>query len=231
MLWAQTLALPQLGSLTLWRRTGSIPFRKERCRLSYVSFQVVQVIRLVSSDLCTDNSLWYSDQSSWVTHRKKKHTHILLTALWKLNFSLSWKVGGAQLLRKNDQLSSKLHNKRNEKERKKKRERAKKKRERTMYQSIVSRGDWLWKSASIKVENICWKLPDREQSFGFCSQTWQNWPKLVSRFKMLRMLLNVVHSTVQKHTTRKSNGFYNYSTLITMIKDRSKFAKKKNKQQ
>ena len=198
MLWAQTLALPQLGSLTLWRRTGSIPFRKERCRLSYVCFQVVQVIRLVSSDLCTDNSLW----KFWPIHlsytpEKKTHTHILLTALWKLNFSLSWKVGGAQLLRKNDQLSSKLHNKRNEKERKKKeREQKKKERERAKYQSIVSRGDWLWKSASIKVENICWKLPDREQSFGFCSQTRQNWPKLVSRFKMLRMLLNVVHGPV-----------------------------------
>ena len=39
----------------------------------------------------------------------------------------------------------------------------------------VSRGDWLGKPANIKVENngavgLCWKLPDRAQSFAYC---WQ----------------------------------------------------------
>ena len=34
MLQPRTLTEPQLRSSTLWRRTGSIPFRKEQCRLS-----------------------------------------------------------------------------------------------------------------------------------------------------------------------------------------------------
>ena len=43
---------------------------------------------------------------------------------------------------------------------------------------------------------------------------------LVSKFKMIGMLLNVVHGQVQKktkkkkHITKESNGFPNYSTLI-----------------
>ena len=43
------------------------------------------------------------------------------------------------------------------------------------FYTIVSRGDWLGKSANIKVESngvvvLCWKLSDRAQSFVFCSQ-------------------------------------------------------------
>ena len=43
---------------------------------------------------------------------------------------------------------------------------------------------------------------------------------LVSKFKIIGMLLSVVHSQVQnseqKHTSKESNGFHNRSTLITM---------------
>ena len=42
------------------------------------------------------------------------------------------------------------------------------------YRIIVSTGDWLENPAKIKDENkccrLCWKLPDRAQSFVFCSQ-------------------------------------------------------------
>ena len=42
------------------------------------------------------------------------------------------------------------------------------------YRIIVCRGDWLGNPAKIKDENkccrLCWKLPDRAQSFVFCSQ-------------------------------------------------------------
>ena len=44
---------------------------------------------------------------------------------------------------------------------------------------------------------------------------------LVSKFKMIGMLLNVVHGQVQKskqkHITKESNGFHNHSTLVTML--------------
>ena len=47
-----------------------------------------------------------------------------------------------------------------------------------MVEFIVIRGDLLGKPANIKVENngavvFCWNLPDRAQSFGFCSQFGQ----------------------------------------------------------
>ena len=46
---------------------------------------------------------------------------------------------------------------------------------------------------------------------------------LVSEFKITGMLLNVVHSQVQKsqqkHITKESYGFHNYSTLIFGIND------------
>ena len=125
-----------LGQFRSVRNNADCPF------LNYSCFQVVQVIRLISRDLCTDSSLW---KSFWPiqleSHTEKKNS---LTPLCKLNFSLSWKVGGAQLLGKNDRLSSKLHKKRNEKEREKRG---------AMYQSIVSKGDWLGKPANIKFEN------------------------------------------------------------------------------
>ena len=45
---------------------------------------------------------------------------------------------------------------------------------------------------------------------------------LVSKFKMIGMLLNVVHGqfqkSYQKRITKESNGFPNHSTLITMVK-------------
>ena len=44
---------------------------------------------------------------------------------------------------------------------------------------------------------------------------------LVSKFKMMGMLLNVVHGQVrkseQKHIKKEYNGFHNHSTLITMV--------------
>ena len=44
---------------------------------------------------------------------------------------------------------------------------------------------------------------------------------LVSKFKMIGMLLNVVYSQVQnskqKQQTKGSNRFHNHSTLITMV--------------
>ena len=44
---------------------------------------------------------------------------------------------------------------------------------------------------------------------------------LVSNFKMIGMLLNVVHGQVQKswqkHTTKESKGFHNHSTLISIL--------------
>ena len=44
---------------------------------------------------------------------------------------------------------------------------------------------------------------------------------LVSKFKMIGMLLNLVygqvHQSYQKHITKESNGFHNYPILITMI--------------
>ena len=44
---------------------------------------------------------------------------------------------------------------------------------------------------------------------------------LVSKFKMIGMLLNFVHGQVQKsqqkHITKEFNGFHNHSTLITMF--------------
>ena len=46
---------------------------------------------------------------------------------------------------------------------------------------------------------------------------------LVSKFKMIGMLLNVVNGQVQKskqnHITKESNAFHNHSTLITMCRD------------
>ena len=43
---------------------------------------------------------------------------------------------------------------------------------------------------------------------------------LVSKFKIIGMLLNVVHNQVQKseqkHITKESNGFHNHSSL-TMV--------------
>ena len=45
---------------------------------------------------------------------------------------------------------------------------------------------------------------------------------LVTKFKMIGMLLNVVHRQVQKseqkHITKESNEFPNHTTLITMAK-------------
>ena len=42
---------------------------------------------------------------------------------------------------------------------------------------------------------------------------------------MIRLLLNVVHSQAQKankkNITKESNGFYNHSTLITMVQRNS----------
>ena len=44
---------------------------------------------------------------------------------------------------------------------------------------------------------------------------------LVSKFKMIGMLLNVVHCQVrkseQKHITKEYNGFHTHCTLITMM--------------
>ena len=42
---------------------------------------------------------------------------------------------------------------------------------------------------------------------------------LVSKFKMIGMLLNVVHSQIKKanKTNKESKGFHNHSTLITMV--------------
>jgi len=45
--------------------------------------------------------------------------------------------------------------------------------------------------------------------------------QLVSKFKMIKMLFNVVHRQVhknQEHITKESNGLHNHSTLITMVK-------------
>ena len=46
---------------------------------------------------------------------------------------------------------------------------------------------------------------------------------LVSKFKMIGMLLNVVNGQVEKskqnHITKESNAFHNHSTLITMCRD------------
>ena len=69
----------------------------------------------------------------------------------------------------------------------------------------MTRGDWKGKPANIKVENngaVCWNLPDRAQSFVFCSQIVTEqinamFP-LVGRLKMIGMLLNVAHGQVQK---------------------------------
>ena len=47
--------------------------------------------------------------------------------------------------------------------------------------------------------------------------------QLVSKFKMIKMLLNVVHREVhknQEHITKESNGLHNLSTLITMVKEK-----------
>ena len=47
--------------------------------------------------------------------------------------------------------------------------------------------------------------------------------QLVSKFKMIKMLLNVVHRQVhknQEHITKESNGLHNLSTLITMVKEK-----------
>ena len=47
--------------------------------------------------------------------------------------------------------------------------------------------------------------------------------QLVSKFKMIKMLLNVVHRQVhknQEHITKESNGLHNRSTLITMVKEK-----------
>ena len=49
-----------------------------------------------------------------------------------------------------------------------------------------------------------WKLPYRVQSLFFCSQIVNEWINtmflLVSKFKMIVMLLNAVHGQVQKVT-------------------------------
>ena len=51
---------------------------------------------------------------------------------------------------------------------------------------------------------FCWKLPDRAQSLVFCSQIVTEKINamflLVSKFKMIGMLLNVVHGQVHKKT-------------------------------
>ena len=50
--------------------------------------------------------------------------------------------------------------------------------------------------------SLCWKLPDHAQSFVFCSQIVTEYINamflLVSKFKMIGMLLNVVQNQVQK---------------------------------
>ena len=73
--------------------------------------------------------------------------------------------------------------------------------------------------------SLCWKLPDLTQSFVSCSQivTDRNNAMflLVSKFKMIGMLLNVVHvrfqKSQQKHITKESNGFYKHSSLIPVL--------------
>ena len=69
----------------------------------------------------------------------------------------------------------------------------------------MTRRDWKEKPANIKVENngaVCWKLPGSAQSFVFCSQIVTEQINamflLVSKLKMIGMLLNVVHAQVQK---------------------------------
>ena len=59
-------------------------------------------------------------------------------------------------------------------------------------------------NANIKDENKggvgCWKLSDRAQSFVFCSQIVTELINsvflLVNKFKVIKMLLNVVHGQV-----------------------------------
>ena len=76
-----------------------------------------------------------------------------------------------------------------------------------MYQSIVSKGNWLGKPANNKFENngavvyVGSYLTEHNPSF-FCSQivTEKNNAVflLVSKFKIIGMLLNIVHGQVQK---------------------------------
>ena len=78
-----------------------------------------------------------------------------------------------------------------------------------MYQSIVSRGDWVGKPANIKFENngavdkvyVGSSLTEHNPLF-FCSQivTEKNNAMflLVSKFKTIGMLLNIVYGQVQK---------------------------------
>ena len=102
----------RLGQFCSVRNDADCPF------LNYSCFQVVQVIRLVSSDLCTVNSLWKSFWPIQLESRTEKKNNSL-TTLCKLTWEgkKKGKKGG------------------------------------TMYQSIVSRGDWLGKPTNIKFEN------------------------------------------------------------------------------
>ena len=75
---------------------------------------------------------------------------------------------------------------------------------------MIIRGDWLWKPTNIKVENngavvyVHLEAPLPCTIFVFCSQIVNEWINtmflLVSKFKMIVMLLNVVHGQVQKVT-------------------------------
>ena len=101
-----------LGQFRSVRNNADCPF------FNYSCFQVVQVIRLISRDLCTDSLLW---KSFWPiqleSHTEKKKIHWLLFANWISPFP--GKLAGHNSLGKNDRLNSKLHKKRNEKEREK----------------------------------------------------------------------------------------------------------------
>ena len=82
-------------------------------------------------------------------------------------------------------------------------------------QIIVGRGDWLGNPANIKVEN---------NAVGYVMESPWPWLNklinamfpLVNNFKMIGMLLNVVHGHVQKSLKKKTynKGFPNHSTLI-----------------
>ena len=77
-----------------------------------------------------------------------------------------------------------------------------------MYQSIVGRGDWLGKPANIKSENngavvyvgssLTVHNPLTMFLFTNCDKKINAMFLLVSKFKMIGMVLNVVHGQVQK---------------------------------
>ena len=98
--------------------------------------------------------------------------------------------------------------------------------------SIDSTGGWLGNPANAKVENngavvyVESSLTVHNALF-FVHKLWLKKKKamfqLVSKFKMIKMLLNVVHRQVhknQEHITKESNGLHNHSTLITMVKEK-----------